>query len=375
MKSIVVERLALLGVVGSEYYDFIVMALLATTLNQLFFASSHYAWLSILGIYAAGSIFRPVGALFWGHFGDKISRKRSLIWTAVLMFAASFLIACLPVAHLPATVAIMLLLLLRIIQGFALGGDSSAVATLMAEKSAPKWRGFELSFVYSANCIGGMLAGLVMVLLTHTLSKQQMLSFGWRIPFLLGSLLLIACLFFRSRLSDSRLFQQEQIRHNYPGLALLKHYYKMIILGIAIGAFGNALVGLCMFLPTYLHVSYHWQTTQVSFLFTLSLLFLALLYPVIGLFSDRVKRKRLLLIGSLLFLISQWPLFQLLHYHLVSAVILFILLVKAFTGLGIMCAQCIYTELFPTHVRVTGVGIVNNMASGLGGVVPIILAS
>ncbi|MCP4476124.1 MAG: MFS transporter [Gammaproteobacteria bacterium] len=375
MNRVIIERLALLGVVGAEYYDFIVMALLAPYLSQVFFPAARYAWLSILVIYAVGALCRPIGAIFWGHFGDKISRKRSLIWTALFMFIASFLIACLPGSRQAGTFAIFALLILRMAQGFALGGDSSAVATLMVEKSVAKWRGFQLSFVCSANCIGGALAGLVVYLLTRFLSHQQMLSFGWRLPFLLGALLLVICLIFRARLSESSMFEAETIRHRFPVAVLLKRYYKMLMLGVAIGALGNALVGLCMFLPTYLHVDYHWQPSQVSFLFTLSLLFLALLYPVIGFYSDKLRRKRLLLFSSIVFLLLLMPLFLLLGQHNFIEILLFILLVKTFTGLGIMCAQCIYTEIFPTHVRVTGVGIVNNFSSGLGGTVPALLSS
>ncbi len=375
MDRVIVERLALLGIVGSEYYDFIVMALLAPYLSQVFFPSAHYAWLSILVIYAVGAMCRPIGAIFWGHFGDKLSRKRSLLWTALLMFIASFLIACLPGSRQVGTVAIFALLILRIAQGFALGGDSSAVATLMVEKSDAKWRGFQLSFVYSANCMGGAAAGLIVYLLTRFLTHQQMLSFGWRIPFLVGALLLLACLFLRMKLSDSLIFVTETVRHRFPLVALLKHYYKMLILGVAIGILGNALVGLCMFLPTYLHIDYHWQSTEVSFLFTLSLLFLAFLYPVIGFYSDKLRRKRLLIVSCLIFLLLLIPLFLLLGQHNFIEILLFILLVKTFTGLGIMCAQCIYTEIFPTHVRVTGVGIVNNLASGLGGAVPALLSA
>jgi MFS family permease len=193
-----------------EFYDFLLYGTAAALVfNHLFFSnlSPVVGTIASFGTLAAGYIARPIGGVVFGHFGDKIGRKSMLVLTMSLMGGASFLIGLLPTYATVGWLAPVLLVLLRVVQGFAVGGEWGGAALMALEHATEKNRGFAGSFATMGAPAGAVLSTVVLAIVT-LLPDDQFLSFGWRIPFLLSALLVALGLWVRLKVTESPLFQE-----------------------------------------------------------------------------------------------------------------------------------------------------------------------
>ncbi|QGP55506.1 Proline porter II [Piscirickettsia salmonis] len=358
-------------IAGVEYYDFAILAILAPSLSRVFFPNLHLSIDPLFAIYAIGALCRPVGSIMWGHFADRYGRKKTLITTSFIMIFSTLCISILPNGHQAPIFSPIALLTLRCLQGVSLGGDASSAAVLIAETVSNKKRGFYVSFVFAMNSLGSLLAAAMAYLLLKITPANVMLEWGWRIPFVFGAFLLIICLIFRSGVLESTIFEKNPQRYRLPVSALFKHHSPQVFIGICLGFLGNSLVGLSFSFPT-LATNQGFPTSQSSLAYTIATLYLTILYPIAGYFSDIIGRQRLLTIISILALISSIFIFQLMNIQTTLAITLFMIIIDTFMAITISSAQCAYSELFPTSVRVTGVGIVDSMSSSIGGMMPLL---
>lgn len=195
-----------------EWYDFIIFATLSPILSTVFFPSSD----PIVGIaltftiFAVGFIARPLGGIFFGYMADKLGRRKAFIWSLLIPAIAAFCIALLPSYNAIGQTAAFLLLFFRLMQGLAVGGEYPALVTYIAEIAPAQKRGFFCSYINVTTVVGALLATLLVLLLNTVLTKDQMIAWGWRIPFVLTFISVLFGFYLRLKMLESPLFKAFQ---------------------------------------------------------------------------------------------------------------------------------------------------------------------
>lgn len=365
---------------GLEYYDFIVYGMMAEYLSALFFPGDS-EWLSLMktfAIFAIGYLIRPCGGILFGLIGDTSGRKATFLAVMFLMAFATLAIGLLPTYALIGSVAPCLLLLLRVCQGISLGGEIPGALTVVCESTEKRSQGFYASYLISSTGIGSALATLVLFLLSSLLSREQILDWGWRIPFLLGGLLAIANYFIRRHLQETPEFVQLQLTRSQqalgqPLITLLRHYRGQIGLGIGTVWLVATLVIFSLYLPTYLTQHFRYSLSDVYFAITCGTLWSSLILPFCGYLADKWGRERTLVIGSIVFATTLVPLFLLLHYGSFALILLFTVVLQTFIALLTASALPILANLFSAEVRYTGIAACYNITYSIMGCSPLLL--
>lgn len=367
------------GAVGNvlEWYDYAVYGYLATTIGEVFFSDSSTALLLTFATFGVGFVFRPLGSIVFGHIGDAIGRKRALVATTLLMGSATALIGLIPSYATIGILAPVLLVVLRLLQGFAAGGEWGGSTTFLAESATSRNRGFIASF-QQATVTGGLLLGAIVgFIVTSVLDDGALVSWGWRLPFYGGFLLMVVGLYMRWRLDETVHYRATEDAGEVTKRPIVEVFQEH---KASVGrVFGMTIVWTVSFyiLLTYL-ASYLENEIGLSRSFSLGITVLqlavvTLLIPVFGAVSDRVGRKPLLLIGCFLFIALPYPCFALLgdgsKLGAIALVIIFGTVLAIFTGPG----PAVVSELFPTKLRYSGLSIPYSMAVAIfGGFAPFI---
>lgn len=370
------RRLMAAGLVGSslEWYDFFIYATAAALVfPKLFFpeATPIVALLLSFSTFWAGFIARPIGGLVFGHVGDKFGRKPALVICLALMAAATFLIGLLPTTASIGVGAPLLLVLLRFLQGIAVGGQWGGVVLLLTESAGPKKRGFAGTFGQAGVPIGVLLGNIAFISATTSLSPAAFASWGWRVPFLASALLFPVVLFIQLKVEDSPVFRELQERRasgpvvaHAPLKEALRTHRKPILLGAGLMFASNAIfyvsiAGVLSYATTTLGLS------RESVL-VVSLLSSIVSIPVIlyaGHLSDRLGRRPLIIAGTVGLIVWAFP-----YFLLVDTGSLLLLFVASTVG-GI-ASSLVYGpiaaylgELFEPHVRYSGASLAYQLAS------------
>jgi MFS family permease len=370
------RRLMAAGLVGSslEWYDFFIYATAAALVfPKLFFpeATPIVALLLSFSTFWAGFIARPIGGLVFGHVGDKVGRKPALVICLALMAAATFLIGLLPTTASIGVGAPLLLVLLRFLQGIAVGGQWGGVVLLLTESAGPRKRGFAGTFGQAGVPIGVLLGNIAFISATASLSPAAFASWGWRVPFLASALLFPVVLFIQLKVEDSPVFRELQERRasgpvvaQAPLKEALRTHRKPILLGAGLMFASNAIfyvsiAGVLSYATTTLGLS------RESVLIV-SLLSSIVSIPVIlyaGHLSDRMGRRPLIIAGTVGLIVWAFP-----YFLLVDTGSLLLLFVASTVG-GI-ASSLVYGpiaaylgELFEPHVRYSGASLAYQLAS------------
>jgi MFS family permease len=305
-----------------EWYDFFLFGTLASTIARNFTAGSDSAgFIFALGAFAAGFFVRPFGALYFGRMGDKVGRKRAFLITISLMGASTVAIGLLPTVHQAGMLAPILLVLTRVLQGFAMGGEYGGAAVYVAEHADPKRRGFLTSWIQVTAAVGLILA-LGVVLATRLLLGEQVFQdWGWRVPFLLSAVLLALSLWIRLKLSESPIFQRMKdaqavarapISEAFRGENLRRILMALVCILLAQGAvWYTGHFYAQFFLERVLKV----DARTVNLLLMASVLLSVGGYVFFGWLSDIVGRKPVMLCGMILAAVSYIPGFHMLTSH------------------------------------------------------------
>ena len=324
-KGLVIKRDRLVITASSlgtvfEWYDFFVYGILATLIGKLFFPSDSptAATLASLAIFGAGFGVRPFGAVLFGYFGDRIGRKYTFLVTISLMGGATAAIGFLPTFATAGVWAAAMLLALRCLQGLALGGEYGGAAIYVAEHAPPGKRGQYTSWI-QASVAGGFLLAVVTVLTTRTaMSNEAFEAWGWRVPFLISILLLAISLYIRLKLSESPVFQAMKAAGTTSKNPFTESFsYPGNVKRILVAMFGVA-AGLTVIYYTSQFGTLYFLTGTARVPETEALLYMAAgaalaapLYVMFGWLSDRLGRKRILLVGYALAMLCVFPLFHL----------------------------------------------------------------
>jgi MFS family permease len=314
-------RLILASTAGAllEWYDFYIYAALAGNLSLIFFPGKNatIAFLSSLATFGVGFLVRPIGALFFGRLGDTIGRKYTFLSTIVLMGVATIGVGVLPTYKQVGVVAPILLVVLRLLQGFALGGEVGGAATYLSEHAPPGRRGLYTSFLQTTATIGLLLAIAVVAFIRMSVSADIFLNWGWRIPFWISAILLVVSLRLRLRLSESPIFSElksEGHISSAPIAGSLGRWdnLKLIIVMLFSSASGIGVIfGTGHFFSMFfLQFTLRLPVNLVSFYFAIALIAAIPFYFFFGALSDRIGRKWIMMAGCLLFSLSVMPIFS-----------------------------------------------------------------
>lgn len=361
-----------------EYYDFILYATAASLVfNKVFFTDMDHGVGLMLSFatLAAGYVARPVGGLIFGHLGDKLGRKAMLVVTVVLIGVASVLIGLLPTTAQIGVAAPILLVVLRIMQGIAVGGEWGGAMLLAFEHSKKKSRGFAASFALGAPA-GTIIATLVLSAMS-TLPKEDFLSWGWRIPFLFSAVLVVVGLIIRLKVSESPVFKEVAKAKpvKVPAAEVVAKHPRSFFISVFAGIAGQAAQGL-MGAWAISHAVEQATLEQTSVLNVKALAGVATIIMIIvaARLSDRIGRKKVMLGGTIAAMILAFPIMWLIDsgsvWGFFLALILGLSVIQGFTAgpYGAFAA-----ELYPANIRYSGTSIGYQLASTLGaGFTPLI---
>jgi MFS family permease len=370
-----------------EYYDFLLYGVAAALVfPHIFFVSLNplLSTLSAFATLAVGYFARPLGAVVFGHYGDKLGRKKILIITLVMMGTASVLIGLLPTYQQIGIWAPVLLVLLRVIQGFAIGGEWGGATLMSMEYAKPKGRGLAVSIVGSGGPSGAVLGTLVMMLFSK-LPNEAFLSWGWRMPFVLSALLVVLGLAIRMNLDETPEFEEArkkrlasgEKRSVLPVVTVFRHNRAQVLSGVMGGLAPLAFATFAAaFLLNYAVTVGHSRTTALMAMTIANLLHIFTM-PVFGALSDHYGRRPLMITGAVLGAVLTWPIFLLVDSGSVPALVL--ALVLALPLVQAMMGGAVNTwmgEKFAADVRYSGIAVTFQLASTVGsGLAPLIASS
>lgn len=302
-----------------EWYDFYIFGSMATIISTQFFPKENptAALLSTLATFAAGFIVRPFGALVFGRLGDLVGRKYTFLLTLVLMGGSTFLIGCIPTYESIGIFAPILVLLLRLLQGLALGGEYGGAATYVAEHSPTDRRGYFTSWIQTTATLGLFVSLLVIVATRQSVGVAAFEDWGWRVPFLLSAVLVGVSIYIRLRMQESPLFQKLKSEGNTSKNPLAESFgkrenLKMVLLALLGATAGQ---GVIWYTGQFYALSFIQKACNVEFVQSNYLVVIALAiatpgFILFGALSDKIGRKPIMLLGMLLGVLTYRPIYQ-----------------------------------------------------------------
>ncbi|OLT09015.1 MFS transporter [Pseudonocardia sp. CNS-139] len=365
-----------------EVYDFAVYAFVAVTIAPIFFPSD-VPGVSILltfAVFGTAYVVRPLGGWFFGWLGDSRGRKPALVASVLLMGAACALFGLLPTYEQVGILAPVLLVVVRLVQGFSVGGEVGGGATYVGEFAPDGKRGWFTALLPAGATMGSAVAAAVVGLMSVLTTDEQMVSWGWRIPFLVAIPLALLCLRVRSRLEDTPGFVAAEKKSGTvrsPLLTVLRERPGSVVRVLALtAAMSGAGYISTSYFNTYLISTLGFGRTEVLWTSAVSIFLGALTYPFSGKLADRLGRKPTLTLAFVVYLVIAWPGFALLGAtsSLVVVALVFIAFI-AVSGTVQAAAFPVFTELFPLRIRYTGVSLGYNVGVIIaGGMAPYIAA-
>jgi metabolite-proton symporter len=374
-----IKKIVAASLIGTtiEWYDFFLYgSAAALVFNKLFFPDSDPLTGTLLSFltYAVGFIARPLGGLIFGHYGDRFGRKTLLVVSLLTMGAATFLIGCLPTYESLGPAAALLLTALRLVQGFALGGEWGGAVLIVSEHGDSNRRGFWASWPQAGAPGGNLLATGVLAILAAWQSEAAFLSWGWRVPFLLSGVLVLIGLWIRLTITESPVFQQAEPEPRAPIVGVLKYHSKDVL--TAIGA--RLAENISFYLLTVFVITYA-KTTGIANSTVLTAVLIAsaihfVTIPMWGALSDRVGRRPVYLAGAAGIGVWIFAFFPLVDTGNFLAITLAVTVGLLFHGMMYGPQAAFFSELFGTRMRYTGVSIGAQLSAIVAGALAPIIA-
>jgi MHS family proline/betaine transporter-like MFS transporter len=360
-----------------EWFDFGLYGTLATVISVQFFqqGNTQAALLSAFAVFGAGFVMRPLGGLFWGSIGDRLGRKTTLATVILVTSGATVVMGLLPTFDMVGLWAPFLLVIVRLVQGFAAGGESSGATTLLAEYAPSNRRGFVTSFIDVFGFAAFVVSAGLVLLFTTTLGEDALTDWGWRVLFLLALPLGLVGLYLRNKLEDTPEFQAVKAAGEVSASPLRDSFRTswralLFCVGfVVLKAVGHWI--LQTFMPSYLQTDLGYSKTLSYGATVVGLLAIATLVPFMGLLSDKIGRKPVMITGCLGFLVLTYPTLMLMNagnfWAAAGAMVILGVFMAAFDG----AASAAMAELFPTRIRYGSMSIAYNMSVAVfGGITP-----
>lgn len=361
-----------------EWYDFSLYAFLSPIISINFFATQSKS-ISILltyYIFAIGFIARPIGAIIFGHFGDRINRKVMLLISLFLMASTTCLMGALPTYKDIGNAAPILLMILRILQGIAIGGETIGAGAFVIESSPKLKKGFSTAMIWASSGMGILFSSILISICSYIFTNQELSEWAWRVPFIFGGLTGLLGYYLRKNIFESQesLLIERNNLIKFPIIEALKKH-KMEI-SIVIGLYMLCAITtyiLFVYMPTFITTIVGIPLKQAMLVNSISMGCMILLVPLVGYYSDIIGRKKILLASSLCFLLFSFPLYLLLTkgslIDLIIAQAIFAILTASFQG----PLTSTILSIFPTTIRCSAAAFGYNLSYSLfGGTAPII---
>jgi MHS family proline/betaine transporter-like MFS transporter len=376
MKKVVVS-----GMIGNalEWYDYALYGHFAAIISVLYFPSEsvYISMISTFGVFAAGFLMRPVGAIFFGFIGDRYGRKAALSLAILMMAIPTGCIGILPTYAQIGIWAPILLTIIRLLQGLSLGGEFSGAITFVAEHAPANKRGFAACSAIFSAAVGTLMGSLVAAGLSQMMSPEFFAVWGWRIPFVVGLMIGLVGMYIRTQLDESPHYEEAKAKGKLSKTPLRTAFkqYPVEMLQ-AVGIYLTVTVPfyvLVVFFNSFTSKILGYSVSDSLLMNSSAMLMLMATIPFSGYYCDKVGRKPILIAGAIGFAVFSYPIFLFLttggFWGALFAQVAFALLVGIFTG----PIPAVLVEMFPTSIRYTGMSLAYNVsATVFGGTAPIV---
>lgn len=380
-----------------EWYDFYIFGSLATIISHHYFPKGDavVSLLLTLATFATGFIVRPFGAIFFGYIGDLVGRKNTFLATLLIMGGATVIIGLLPTYETIGIAAPIILLFLRLLQGLALGGEYGGAVTYVAEHSPDSHRGFFTSFIQTTATLGLFLSLGVILATRFSVGEDAFAVWGWRIPFVLSSVLIVLSYFIRHKLHETPIFEELKSRGNASKSPVQDSFMcpenrKLILIALLGATMGQGVIWYTgqFYALYYLQTVLKIEFVMANYIVAGALLLATPFFILFGALSDRVGRKKIMMSGCFIAAISYIPLYKgianasgynpenpafPLHEPNILLLMLFIFIQVVFVTMVYGPLAAFLAELFPTRIRYTSISLPYHIGNGVfGGLVPLI---
>ncbi|WP_298182478.1 MFS transporter [Saccharomonospora sp.] len=364
-----------------EWYDYYIFGTAAALVfGTLFYPefSSVAGTLAAFGTFAVGFIARPLGAALFGHFGDRLGRKPMLVLTLVLTGGSTFLIGLLPTYAAIGVAAPLLLVVLRLIQGFGVGGEWGGAVLIATEHATPKRRAIYGSFAQFGVPMGVLTSNLAFLAVSG-LPDDDFLSWGWRIPFLFSFVLVIVGFLVRSKLEDAPAFEKVKKQNKVskvPFVELLKQHPRNLVLG-SLAAIAPPAVGytVTVYMLTYGTTEVGYERSTLLMLIMSSTILWMITIVFAALLSDRFGSKLVYAIGAFTGVVWPFPMFALVNTGEVGLAMVAFMVAAVVQGIMAGAQGGLFTEIFGVRVRYSGISIAYQIGGMIGGALTPIIAT
>lgn len=367
------------AVVGNalEWYDFAIYAFFASTIGRLFFPSANesVSLLETFATFGVGFVMRPLGAVVLGSYADRAGRKKALMLTMVLMGVGTTVIGAVPTFDAIGWRAPLLIVVARLVQGFSAGGELGSATAFMLEHAPANRRGWIASFQQASQAATLLAGSLVGAAVTGALAPRQLEQWGWRLPFLLGLVIVPFGLYIRRHVEETPAFAELEKSSRQPLRELMRGHARQVVAGLGLVIIWTVCTYFFLvYMPTFAGRQLGLPQSGSLAANGIALAVLAILAPAFGKLSDRVGRKPLLLAGAASICVLSFPLIAVLARYpslglLICVQVVMAALIAVFTG----PAPAALGELYPTRVRSSGMSLAYNGAvTVFGGFAPFI---
>lgn len=357
-----------------EFYDFVIYVFYAKIISELFFPSGlspFWAMLNTYGIFAAGYFFRPLGGIVMAHFGDLIGRKRLFSLSILLMSLPTLLIGVMPTFESIGYAAPLLLLLMRIVQGIAIGGEIPAAWTFVSEHVPAKKIGLANGLLTAGLSLGILLGSLMSLFISLKYSQAEILDWAWRIPFILGGVFGLVALYLRSYLKETPVFKAMQARKelskDIPVKRVLAEHKTGVIIGMLFTWFlTGCIVVLILAMPNLLTGTFGFERSDAFKMQSSAILMQMIGCIVAGLLADKFGAGKVFSVGSILVAVIAGIFYQSLgHIDSNSLFMLYMLLGLCSGTVGMVSFTMV--KMFPANIRFSGISFSYNLAYAIAG--------
>ncbi len=362
-----------------EWYEFTLYGYFATVIGKLFFPSDDpiASLIAAFAVFAAGFLMRPLGAIIFGHIGDKYGRKKALVISIYLMAIPTFMIGIMPTYEEIGWVASFILMVVRLLQGISMGGEFTGSMIFIIEHSPKKGRGYSGSFASLSLALGIILGSATATAMTHIFTEEQIYAWAWRIPFLLSIIGALVGGIMRATLHDPEVFTKQKKEKHLPKMPLKElftNHYKILFHAVCI----ELILSVSFYIVNIFFISYMKEFTDVSdnnaiLIATVGTILYGITIPLSAILSDKIGRKAVMMPAMLGFLFAAYPLLSIMHSGVEGAVM------GQFAGailLGMLFGPlpALLVEMFPLKVRYTGLSMAHSLSMSIfGGTAPLLM--
>jgi MHS family proline/betaine transporter-like MFS transporter len=351
---------------GLEWFDFSGYAFFAVIIGKLFFPAGNEATSLLLALatFGVGFVVRPFGGIVFGIYADRAGRKKALSLAMLIMAAGSAIIAFAPTYESIGIAAPCLIVVERMLQGLSAGGEMGGATAFLTEHAPADKRAFYSSWIQTSVGFAVVIGSLVGTLIVSTMSEAALMSWGWRIPFVVGMLVAPVGYYIRLKIDETPEFAVESERAETPLRDVIRQYPTQVLSSLLMVVLWTVCTYVILFyIPTYATRSLHFPQQQGFISGIVSGSVLMVMAPVFGALSDRIGKRKVLLTAAVVILVVTYPLFSYLNSAptfstLLTFQVIFGMLIAAYTG----PILAIFTEMFPSRVRTTGLSLAYNGA-------------